>query len=200
VDPGTYRPLLAARASPPANPTPVVYEVRLRSGASSLRGSALLTLPYTDAETAGMNRENLRLYTRSSTEDTWELLNTSRVDQQARRVSAEVAHFSYFSIMEYVPSGAVLAEREVYTYPNPARGGVVTFKFRPAYKADVTIDVYNVAGEKVARFERPDCPAGVVAEQVWRVGGVASGVYVYRLTARTAAGRRTVEKKLAIIH
>jgi hypothetical protein len=197
LDPDTYAPLSGVRAAGAANPTDIVYEVKFQNPATRLTAPAVISLPYTDAETAGMETENLRMYTLSG--GAWSMLNTSSVDAAAKKVSAEVAHFSIFRIMEYVPSGAVIGEGEVYTYPNPARGGTVTFKFMPAYKAHVTIDVYNPAGEKVARFERADAPAGIASEIVWRAGGTASGVYVYRVEVRTSAGSKTVTKKLAII-
>ena len=128
------------------------------------------------------------------------LLNTSAVDAAAKKVSAEVSHFCIFSVMEYVPSGVLLSGSEVYTYPNPAKGDTVTFKFKPAYKAHVSLEVFNVAGEKVAKFERADCPAGQASEIVWNVKNIASGVYVFRLTAASSAGSGTVTKKFAIAH
>ena len=64
----------------------------------------------------------------------------------------------------------------------------------------MAIDVYNVAGEKVARLEKANCPAGVTSELVWSVKEIASGVYVYRVRAESASGGKTVTKKLAVIH
>lgn len=198
VDPDTYEPLARVSAAASANPTGIVYEVKFQSTATRLVAPALITLPYTEEETAGMEPANLRLYTLR--DGRWVMLNTSRVDETSRKVSAEVSNFSIFSVMEYVPSGAVLAAGEVYTYPNPATGDIVTFKFRPAYKAHVKIEVYNIAGEKVASLEKADCPAGQASELVWGVKGVASGVYIFRLEAASSAGTKTVTKKFAIAH
>lgn len=197
VNPSTYQPEFTAKADTGVRATGVVYEVKFKTAGTTLARNATLSLPYTDAEVADMAVENLRMYSLSG--GTWNLLNSSRVDATARRVTAEVGHFSLFRIMEYLPSGALLAANEVYTYPNPARGASLTFKFRPAYKSDVSVDVYNVAGEKVARLNKDNCPAGVTSEIVWELGKTASGVYVYRLEARSAAGSKTVEKKLAVI-
>lgn len=198
LDPSTYLPLASVKAAARANPTGVVYEVRFRNAATRLLGKARVTLPYADSEVAGMDEENLRLYTLSG--GAWVMLNTSSADPAANRVGAEVASFSVFRVMEYVPSGAVFEPGEVYSYPNPARGDTVTFKVRVAVKARVKIEVYNVAGEKVAALERADCPAGVASELVWNVGNIASGVYVYRVEAHSASGSRTVVKRLAIAH
>lgn len=198
VDPATYQPLARVRAPAGANPTGVTYEVKFRNAATRLTGRAVLSLPYTDAEVEGMQIENLRVYTLDG--GSWRMLNTSSVDAAARRVSAEVASFSIFSVMEYVPAGSVLNSAEVYAYPNPAKGDTVTFKFKLAYKSHVKVEVYNIAGEKVASFEKADCPAGQASEIVWNVRKIASGVYVFRLEAASAAGSRTVTKKFAIAH
>ncbi|MEW5907084.1 MAG: PQQ-binding-like beta-propeller repeat protein [Elusimicrobiota bacterium] len=196
LDPSTYEPLFNVRAAA-ANPTDIVYQVRFQNPATTLSAPAVISLPYTDADVEGMDLENLRVYTLDGGK--WAMLNTSSVDAAAKKISAEVAHFSIFRVMEYVPAGEVISAAEVYTYPNPARGDTVTFKFRPVYKAHVTIEVYNVAGEKVARFERADAPAGIASEIVWRAGGIASGVYVYRVRVETSAGSRTLTRKLAIL-
>ena len=198
LDPVTYAPLFRARATTPANPTGIVYEVKFQNPATRLVAPALIHLPYTDADVAGMETENLRVYT--LTGGAWVMLNTSSVDAAAKKVSAEVSHFSVFRVMEYVPSGALFEDGEVYTYPNPARGDTVTFKFRVAHKAYVRVEVYNVAGEKVASLQKADCPAGQASEIAWDVRGIASGVYVYRLEAQSSAGNRSVIKKLAVIH
>lgn len=196
LDPVTYQAL--ARVSAAANATGIVYRVALRNPNTAITGRAVVTLPYTDAEVAGMETENLKIY--SLYGGAWKMLNTSSVDAAARKVSAQVSSFTVFGLMEYVPSGGLFNPDEVYTYPNPATGDTVTFKFKLAHKAFVKIDVYNVAGEKVAALEKADCPAGQASELVWRVKNVASGVYVYRVRAESAAGSKTIIKKLAIIH
>ena len=198
LDPVSYAPLFRSRATTPANPTNIVYEVKFQNPATRLVAPALIHLPYTDADVAGMQTENLRVYT--LTGGAWVMLNTSSVDAAAKKVSAEVSHFSIFRVMEYVPSGALFADDEVYTYPNPSRGDTVTFKFRVAHKAYVRVEVYNVAGEKVASLAKADCPAGQASEIAWNVKGIASGVYVYRLEAQSSVGEKSVTKKLAVIH
>lgn len=198
LDPATYQPLAYVRAASRANPTNVVYEVKLRSAATKLNARARVTLPYTDSDVAGMQTENLRVYTLSG--GAWTLLNTSSVDAAAKKVSAEVDRFSIFRIMEYLPQGELFSGDEVYTYPNPAKGNSLTFKIRVSVKAYVKIDIYNVAGEKVSTLRKADCPAGLASELVWNIKSVASGVYVYRVLAESASGSKTIIKKLGIAH
>ncbi len=198
LDPVTFQPLAGVKANTGVRSTGLVYEIKFKKAGTNLLKPATLTLPYTDADVAGMNQENLRLYTLSA--GVWQLVNTSKPDTNAKTVTAEVNHFSVYSIMEYVPSGDLLNKDEVYSYPNPARSDTLTFKFRTAYKSNVTIDVYNIAGEKVARLEKSDCPAGLTSEIVWNIRRIASGVYQYKVEAESAAGSKFLIKRLAIIH
>jgi outer membrane protein assembly factor BamB len=181
-----------------ARPTGIIYEVKFENPATRLLKPATISLPYTAAEIGAIPEASLRVYLLDGAR--WALVNTSKVRPETRKVTAEVAHFSVYSLMGYVPSGALLSSGSVYTYPNPAKGDTVTFKFLPADAADMTVDVYNVAGEKVARLEKAACPGGVTSEIVWSVKNVASGVYVYRVEARSASGTKAVTKKLAIVH
>lgn len=181
-----------------ARSTGIVYEVKFENPATKLLKAATLTLPYTTAEIGSIPEANLRVYLLDGAR--WSLVNTSRVLPDQHKVSAEVEHFSVYSVMGYVPSGALLAAGSVYTYPNPAKGDTLTFKFLPADTSFVIIDVYNVAGEKVARLEKAGCPGGVTSEITWIIKNIASGVYVYRVEALSALGKKSVTKKLAIIH
>ncbi|MCM2266656.1 MAG: PQQ-binding-like beta-propeller repeat protein, partial [Elusimicrobiales bacterium] len=181
-----------------ARATGIIYEVKFENPATKLLKPVTLYLPYTAAELGAVPEASLRVYLLEGSR--WTLVNTSKVLPEIRKVSAEVTHFSVYSLMGYVPSGALLASNSVYTYPNPAKGDTLTFKFLPADTSDVTVDVYNVAGEKVARLEKAACPGGVTSELVWQIKNVASGVYVYRVEARAASGTKAVTKKLAIVH
>jgi eukaryotic-like serine/threonine-protein kinase len=179
-------------------PTSIIYEVKFENPNTKLIGTAILTFPYTADDIAGMNEENLRLYTYSG--GRWIMINTSEVLSDENKITAEVSHFSLFRIMEYVPSGALMSSNAVYNYPNPAKGNNVTFKFHLADKAYVIIEVYNVAGEKIIKLEKANCPAGVASEIVWNIKNIASGVYIYRVEAQSASGSKVITKRLAIIH
>lgn len=198
VDTNTYQPMFSSKANTLANPTSVVYEVKFKGAATQLISPATLILPYSEEEIEGMDESNLRIYTLSN--GTWLMVNTSEVLPDENKVSAEVSHFSFFRIMEYVPSGSLMSKNSVYSYPNPAKGDTVTFKFHLADKAYVSIEVYNVAGEKIIKLEKANCPAGVASEISWNMKNIASGVYIYKVEARSASGSKKVIKKLAIIH
>ena len=198
LDPATYQPMFRASAAGSANPTGVVYEARFLAAATRLLAPAALSVPYTDADVAGMDLENVRLYMRSGS--SWRMVDNSRADASSMRVTAGVLQLGVFAVMEYVPSGGLFDRDEVYTYPNPARGDTLTFKFRVAEKTSVRIDVYNVAGQRVAKLGKANCPAGVTSEIPWNIKKIASGVYQFRFEAVGASGGKSVVKRLAIVH
>jgi len=198
LDPATYQPLFQAASAGSANPTGVVYEARFMSPATRLLTPAALSVPYTESDVAGMDLENVRLYMRSGS--SWKMVDNSRADASSMRVTAGVLQLGVFAVMEYVPSGGLFDRDEVYTYPNPARGDTLTFKFRVAEKASVKIEVFSVSGQRVAKLSMADCPAGVTSELPWNIGKIASGVYQFRFEASGASGKKFVVKRLAIVH
>lgn len=178
-------------------------------GATKLNGEKLerflapvtIKLPYSLTDISGMKEENLRLYRYSYEKSLWQAVNTSFVEPSLRKVGASVPSFSLYGIMEYVIGAEELISFDkTYAYPNPARGGKARFKYYLGDKADVTVEIYNVAGELVAVLERRDSPAGIASEIEWDVSRVASGVYIWRIEARSASGVKSLKKKLAVIN
>lgn len=187
--------------TPELRPTGICREFGLTPAGTPLLKPVTIKIPYTDAHVQGMNIDNLRICWWDEGTGKWRIVNTSQPRAERNRIWATIPHFSLYRIMEYVPGREplLLADR-VYTHPNPAKGDTVYFKYYLGDRADVTIDVYSVAGDIVAHLERPDNMAGIVSEIAWPCGSVASGVYVYRLQARSGTQTRSIKKKLAIIH
>jgi len=147
--------------------------------------------------------KNLRIYFYDDDPSVgeWRIVNTSKVKEDEKRVWADVDHFTLFRIMEYAPTGVLLEAAKVYTYPNPARGNSLKFKFRVDEDADVTVKVYDVAGDLVAELQKPGVIGGTIRTLDWDISGKASGIYIYRLEVATLSGKKaSVTKKLAIIH
>lgn len=187
--------------SPDMQPTGVCREFGLTPAGTTLLKPVTIKIPYTDAQAQGMDIDNLRICWWDEEKGKWRVVNTSQPRVERNRVWAVIPHFSLYRIMEYVPGREPLLQADrVYTHPNPARGDTVHFKFYLGDEADVTIDIYSVAGDLVAHLEQPDNMAGIVSEIAWPCGSVASGVYVYRVQARSAGQTRSVKKKMAIIH
>jgi hypothetical protein len=75
-------------------------------------------------------------------------------------------------------------------YPNPFRGST-TLQFDLPEEADVTVEVYNLLGQRVMEVDETRLPSG--AGQTLRLeGDLASGVYLYRIQA--VMGAQTVRE------
>jgi hypothetical protein len=94
----------------------------------------------------------------------------------------------------------MVAAGDVIAFPNPATGSVVNFMYSPTAVSNVKINIYNLAGLRVARLE--DSNKGTTGSQIttWKIQNVAPGVYLYSLTMESAGGSSltTKMKKLVI--
>ena len=95
-----------------------------------------------------------------------------------------------------LPDGSAALLRQ--NHPNPTRGGT-TIEFVLAFAADVTLDVFDVAGRRVRRLLNESIDEGE-HEATWDLRNengeeVAPGVYFYRLVA----GGESATRKLVVI-
>lgn len=104
------------------------------------------------------------------------------------------------------PAGDFLPPEMVYAWPNPSRGNEVYFHFYVNQNARVKVEVFNLTGRRIAVFEglgeggRP--PHQVSSNAlVWNISGVASDVYLFRLSAESEVpgAKGSVLKKFAIV-
>ncbi|HUV86761.1 MAG TPA: T9SS type A sorting domain-containing protein [bacterium] len=86
-----------------------------------------------------------------------------------------------------------LSFRLAQNFPNPART-TTTIAFTLAEAGDVTLEVFDLSGRKVATVAEGHRPAGE-NEAVLDTGNLAAGVYVYRLRAADAVAT----KRLAVV-
>ena len=85
-----------------------------------------------------------------------------------------------------ISSGNLPAGFQLFqNYPNPFNPGT-TIEFALTYSGRVTLKVYNVLGQEVAVLASENMLAGKYKYD-WDAGGLASGVYYYRLDAHPAA-------------
>lgn len=90
-------------------------------------------------------------------------------------------------------------EAKAYNYPNPVYGDQTYIRYYVAKDADVTVRVFDLAGDYVAELSGRGI-GGVENEIVWRIGDVESGVYLAALEVRADDGT-TASKiiKIAIV-
>jgi sugar lactone lactonase YvrE len=148
----------------------------------------------------------------------WDSLPTRLEGGLAR---AETSHFSLYQVLApaasqagpAVPAAAAdstFAFRDLYVFPNPARGGVrQVIRVQVGVADSVSVNVYDVSGEQVyaGSFGAPavlDDGNGKgprwTYDLAWDVGGAGSGVYVYVVTAKKS-GQADIKKsgRLAVL-
>ncbi len=185
----------------PSNVKPLneAWEFSLYSTTGTFSKLVTIKLPYSASEVADMSEAHLRIYFWNEAKGEWSIVNTSEPHPEESRVWARVSHFSVYRIMEFLPT-TLLEKSSVYAWPNPAvRTDKVYFKFKTGNDCDVFVDVYNTAGEWIAHLEKAGNSAGIVSQIEWNISDIASGVYIFRLRAKSANGDMEVVKKVAII-
>ena len=78
-------------------------------------------------------------------------------------------------------------------YPNPFNPST-TIRFALPKTSNVTIKIYDVLGRQVATLVDEEYPAGVY-KVVFEAGGLASGLYIYRIQT----GAFTQSRKLMLL-
>ena len=79
--------------------------------------------------------------------------------------------------------GSLLPSSQVYCYPNPAEGPETRIRYTLFNQADaVTVRIYDLAGDFLAELEGTGLEPGD-HEIVWNLNGIASGVYIARVSA-----------------
>jgi len=87
----------------------------------------------------------------------------------------------------------------VYNYPNPARGDETMFRYCLDGPAHVSIEIYDLAGDFVQELSAEEIARGY-GEVRWDLSKIASGVYIYRFSARYAQREiRSPVKKMMVI-
>ncbi|NTV52807.1 MAG: T9SS type A sorting domain-containing protein, partial [Candidatus Firestonebacteria bacterium] len=88
---------------------------------------------------------------------------------------------------------------QFFSYPNPIKGKQLWFYYACQAPAQVTIDIVNVAGEKIASLT--DTPAASGTARIsWDASKLAPGIYLYRARIEDADGVRTFSwQKIAVV-
>ena len=82
-------------------------------------------------------------------------------------------------------------------YPNPFNPST-TIKYALPENSEVTVEVYNMLGERVATLISGFHPAGIHSVQ-WDASSLSSGVYFYRLAARSSSGQQFTQVQKMIL-
>lgn len=134
----------------------------------------LLSIPYEDADVAGMDPTRLILARFDTTRNLWVPLASSP-DPAGKRVAATTNHLSIFQIMQSVPASGL---SDAKAFPNPLRPALghtsMTFSLLPAA---TRLRIYTYSGERVRELTTDS--SGIASWDGTNDSGgqAASGVY-----------------------
>ena len=97
-----------------------------------------------------------------------------------------------------IKEASLLPEKMVYNYPNPTEGNATTIRYYLRDAAEVSIRIYDMAGELVTELSGPGLE-GIENEVIWDLTTVQSGVYFARVAAKAATERSVVIIKIAVL-
>ena len=95
-------------------------------------------------------------------------------------------------------TGDLMPEKMVYNYPNPTAGNSTTIRYFLRDAAEVSIRIYDMAGELVEKLIGPGL-AEIENETVWDITNVQSGVYLARVSAMGDNETNTAIIKIAVL-
>ncbi len=94
--------------------------------------------------------------------------------------------------------GDLMPVRSVYNYPNPTEGNSTTIRYFLRDQAQVTIKIYDMAGELVDELKGTGS-AEIDNEVMWNISKVQSGVYLAQVKAVAKDETNSVIIKIAVI-
>ncbi|MFH1562862.1 MAG: Ig-like domain repeat protein [Nitrospirota bacterium] len=167
----------------------------------------------------GLKEENLSIYEYDGINKVWVKITAGVLDKNNKQITwtTKIVRGKY-AIMYLIPEiteRPEIFEESIYAYPNPAKGGEVTFRYDLVRDAKVTIKIYTIMGDLV--WNREYSSTSAQGEQgshgdypsdsndiIWNCANnagkkVASGIYIYTLTASDSSGEVTVTKKLIVV-
>lgn len=95
-------------------------------------------------------------------------------------------------------AGALMPEKMVYNYPNPTEGNSTTIRYFLREAAEVSIRIYDMAGQLVEEFSGPGL-AGLENEVNWDISIIQSGVYLARVKAKSENETNIAIIKIAVV-
>lgn len=92
----------------------------------------------------------------------------------------------------------IIGADQVVTYPSPGRGNRIWFYYQTGGPTKVTIEIYNLVGERCTVLTDEITEAGF-SRTPWQIHDVAPGVYLFRLRLESASETRTFRLQKIVI-
>ncbi|MCP4728374.1 MAG: T9SS type A sorting domain-containing protein, partial [bacterium] len=172
--------------------------------------SASLTFRYSDSilNALGISEDDLAVSFYDSLDERGYIWHTVSydIDEDENLIVLNTEHFSLWAITSNAESIITSVDEENphnipvpdtpelrQNYPNPFNP-VTRIEYRLSRADRVTVTIYNVLGQEIARLVNSYQPAGLHTVR-WDASGVASGTYLYRIVS----GDFTAVKKMVVI-
>lgn len=85
----------------------------------------------------------------------------------------------------------------IYTWPNPARGNTINFRYKIEDNAEIEIGVYDLGLWPIAEFKKSSSSG--YGEISWDIKDIPPGLYIYIFKARFPDGTTQIEKNRLVI-
>lgn len=92
-----------------------------------------------------------------------------------------------------------IISKNVYNWPNPARGEETNFRFFLNIPCEVKIEIYDINGNRIETLDQEFSQAGEYCELVWNVRNVPSGIYNAILRFKSDSDEEVRKVKAAVI-
>ncbi|OGR82888.1 MAG: hypothetical protein A3J74_10480 [Elusimicrobia bacterium RIFCSPHIGHO2_02_FULL_57_9] len=136
----------------------------------------------------------------------WQNMPAASLNTANNTVSVLTDHLTTFAVYEAEPAGTAagsLEFGEVFSFPSPAKGGKVTIHVELPPVDSVEARIYDLNGRLMHRMDLNGPSLGINGKQAyegaWDISGMASGSYMYAVSAVRGSQAGRILKKLAII-
>ncbi|MEK7274061.1 MAG: T9SS type A sorting domain-containing protein, partial [Candidatus Desantisbacteria bacterium] len=99
------------------------------------------------------------------------------------------------------PKDKLFVKDMTYSYPNPAKQvNAITFRYYLNADADVTLSIYNLAGELVQTIKGKGIGYNDANElPAWNITDIASDIYIWKLEAIAGDLQDVIVKRLVVV-
>lgn len=115
-------------------------------------------------------------------------------------IEAHLDNIKGVSLLEdsIMPTTTILS-KNVYNWPNPARGDETNFRFFLNIPCEVKIEIYDINGNKVQDLKQNFTSGGEYSEVVWNIRKIPSGIYNAILRFKSDSDEEVRKVKAAVI-
>ncbi|MBN2281290.1 MAG: T9SS type A sorting domain-containing protein [Candidatus Marinimicrobia bacterium] len=108
-------------------------------------------------------------------------------------------YYPYQPIVTVVEDDALLNKKKTFCWPNPVENNECYIRYWVNENCDLTINIFNMAGQFVKSFTVGSMLPGQYNEITWNVADIESGVYFAIIKAEKGSKTETETEKIMII-